>query len=303
VRLNLNQALPVPIGGFSTEILPAIQAPDWSIRLTGLVGAIGPKNLLGEFIGEGTAQGTGSLTIQASPNLPAVLTGLTISPTYTIRIFNGSSLTHQSSGNFGPLVARFAQAPPAPRKVHASIESNELTLGAMFDQQVVFLIGPQGFPAVPGTRIEVTTEQTQIPGGEPLTLASLARVELRTQGIQTLGVTNVVVSAPVGCAGNCGGQSQSGCWCDPACVMFGDCCADVCQHCTGLPGCNPCPADLNGDTLVNGLDLGILLINWSIPPGTPGCGGATPCPADLNGNGFVDGLDLGILLGQWGPCT
>jgi hypothetical protein len=59
------------------------------------------------------------------------------------------------------------------------------------------------------------------------------------------------------------------------------------------------PADLNNDGLVNGLDLGILLINWSIPAGSPGCGGALPCPSDLNGDGQVNGLDLGILLGSW----
>jgi hypothetical protein len=59
------------------------------------------------------------------------------------------------------------------------------------------------------------------------------------------------------------------------------------------------PADLNCDGIVNGLDLGILLINWSIPPGSPGCGGVLPCPSDLNGDGQANGLDLGILLGNW----
>jgi hypothetical protein len=60
-----------------------------------------------------------------------------------------------------------------------------------------------------------------------------------------------------------------------------------------------CLADLNGDGIVNGLDLGILLINWSIPTGSPGCAGAIPCSSDLNCDGVVDGLDLGILLGNW----
>ena len=57
--------------------------------------------------------------------------------------------------------------------------------------------------------------------------------------------------------------------------------------------------DLNGDGVVNGLDLGILLANWSIPAGSPGCGGATPCAADLNADGVVDGIDLGRLLANW----
>lgn len=47
------------------------------------------------------------------------------------------------------------------------------------------------------------------------------------------------------------------------------------------------PADLNGDCVVNGADLGILLASW----GTPA--------ADLDGNGTTDGADLGALLSAW----
>ncbi len=48
------------------------------------------------------------------------------------------------------------------------------------------------------------------------------------------------------------------------------------------------PGDLNGDGVVNGIDLGILLGAW-------GARGA----ADLNADGVVNGIDLGILLGNW----
>ncbi len=48
--------------------------------------------------------------------------------------------------------------------------------------------------------------------------------------------------------------------------------------------------DLNGDGIVDGADLGMLLGSWGP------CGG---CPADLNGDGIVDGADLGTLLGNW----
>jgi hypothetical protein len=48
------------------------------------------------------------------------------------------------------------------------------------------------------------------------------------------------------------------------------------------------PADLNGDGIVNGIDLGLLLGNW----GGTGLG-------DLNGDGTVNGADLGILLASW----
>lgn len=52
----------------------------------------------------------------------------------------------------------------------------------------------------------------------------------------------------------------------------------------------PVPGDLNGDGVVNGADLGILLTGW----GTNGAG-------DFNGDGLVDGADLGILLTSWTP--
>ncbi|MBX3354224.1 MAG: VCBS repeat-containing protein [Phycisphaeraceae bacterium] len=57
-----------------------------------------------------------------------------------------------------------------------------------------------------------------------------------------------------------------------------------CLACGGVTG------DLNGDGLVNGIDLAIVLGNWGA------CGG---CPADLNGDGVVNGADIAILLGNW----
>ena len=47
--------------------------------------------------------------------------------------------------------------------------------------------------------------------------------------------------------------------------------------------------DLNGDGVVDGADLGLLLGAW-------GASG----PTDLNGDGVTDGADLGLLLGAWG---
>jgi len=52
-----------------------------------------------------------------------------------------------------------------------------------------------------------------------------------------------------------------------------------------------CPADLNGDNLVDGADLGLMLTQFG------GSGSA-----DLDGNGLVDGGDLGLLLVAFGGC-
>jgi hypothetical protein len=54
---------------------------------------------------------------------------------------------------------------------------------------------------------------------------------------------------------------------------------------------DPCPADLNGDNIVNGVDLGLLLSAW----GT--------ADQDITGDNWTDGVDLGILLASWGPCA
>jgi len=59
------------------------------------------------------------------------------------------------------------------------------------------------------------------------------------------------------------------------------------------PSIPDCFADLNGDDIVNGTDLGMLLQAW----GTTGFSNA-----DLNSDGIVDGSDLGLLLEVWGNC-
>jgi len=52
-----------------------------------------------------------------------------------------------------------------------------------------------------------------------------------------------------------------------------------------------CRGDLNGDGVVDGIDLGALIGRW-------GLGGV----ADLDRSGSIDGADIGIMLGNWGPC-
>ena len=57
------------------------------------------------------------------------------------------------------------------------------------------------------------------------------------------------------------------------------------------PPANPCPADFNGDGIVGGADLGLLLAAWGSSRG------------DLNGDGTTSGADIGLLLAAWGDCT
>ena len=58
-----------------------------------------------------------------------------------------------------------------------------------------------------------------------------------------------------------------------------------------LEGCGRCPADLDGDGRVDGVDLARLLAEW-------GRGGVT----DLDDDGLTGGSDLAVLLAYWGDC-
>lgn len=60
----------------------------------------------------------------------------------------------------------------------------------------------------------------------------------------------------------------------------------------------PCQADIDGDGIVDQVDLGILLGDWGYGSQDGGAGGASP--ADLNCDGVVDQQDLGILLAVYG---
>ena len=53
--------------------------------------------------------------------------------------------------------------------------------------------------------------------------------------------------------------------------------------------------DLNGDGIVDGEDLSVLLANWG------SC--AAPCPGDLHPDGVINGYDLAVLLAAWGPAA
>ena len=56
----------------------------------------------------------------------------------------------------------------------------------------------------------------------------------------------------------------------------------------------PPSPDLDGNGVVDGGDVGLMISAWGP------CGG---CPADLNGDGVVDGADFGVLFAAWGPVT
>ncbi|MFZ9915736.1 MAG: trypsin-like peptidase domain-containing protein, partial [Phycisphaerales bacterium] len=80
--------------------------------------------------------------------------------------------------------------------------------------------------------------------------------------------------------------------CASVCTIDPFCCESnwdsVCVS-RAVSSCFARPGDLNGDGIVNGIDLGTLLGAW-------GGSGA----ADVNGDGIVNAADLSVLLGNWG---
>ena len=91
----------------------------------------------------------------------------------------------------------------------------------------------------------------------------------------------------------CGNQSLGGLDIDQA---YGEW-FDVGGNFVGQECSDACPADLNQDGQIDGVDLGLLLAAWSVD-----CDGTQPeCfEADLNGDGRVNGQDLGLFLAAWG---
>jgi hypothetical protein len=76
-------------------------------------------------------------------------------------------------------------------------------------------------------------------------------------------------------------------------VVVGNACGEIVSQAAELTVA-PKPGDLNGDGVVDGADLLILLSAWGK------CGDPENCPADLNDDGTVDGADLLLLLSNWG---
>ena len=53
---------------------------------------------------------------------------------------------------------------------------------------------------------------------------------------------------------------------------------------------DPCPGDFNGDGVVDGGDLGLMVAGWGTSE------------YDLTGDGLTDGADLGMMFSAWGEC-
>ncbi|MCP3906185.1 MAG: hypothetical protein GY715_21380, partial [Planctomycetes bacterium] len=54
-----------------------------------------------------------------------------------------------------------------------------------------------------------------------------------------------------------------------------------------------CPADLNGNDVVDFADILAILGAWGPCPG---------CPEDLDGSGDVGFGDVLVVIGSWGAC-
>lgn len=59
-----------------------------------------------------------------------------------------------------------------------------------------------------------------------------------------------------------------------------------------VPDAPTCEGDINGDGVVDGTDVSLILGYW----------GSANSMYDLDGNSIVDGGDLAMVLGGWGPC-
>lgn len=72
-------------------------------------------------------------------------------------------------------------------------------------------------------------------------------------------------AGPDSCEDYCGEQAPAGCWCDPLCVQYGDCCDDYEEFCTVAPPPEPNPGPTPADLVVPGEfeESQAVLLRWS----------------------------------------
>ena len=140
----------------------------------------------------------------------------------------------------------------------------------------------------------VTPPQGPLAGGTPITIRGTNFVTGATSvSVDGTPATSVVVTSPISLTAV-----------TPPGLVEGSVSVDV----TTLGGTSSrpnaftyesplCPADLNGDGVVNSLDMIILLNAFGNCPASP-----ASCPADLNGDGVVNALDVIILSNAYGDC-
>ena len=73
--------------------------------------------------------------------------------------------------------------------------------------------------------------------------------------------------------------------------LGGNCVTNSCDDCDPSSA-DSCPADLDGNDLVDSADLGLVIGGW----------GTSGSVADIDGDGVVNATDLGLVIGAWGPC-
>jgi hypothetical protein len=157
-------------------------------------------------------------------------------------------------------------------------------LGLLGNNDVTPSLGLSGFgnQATDATGVIVSA-----PGTYYIAVSGLGSVPVNAggQALFSFGSNPLEVSGPDGPGGSTpiAGWSANGA---------------VGEYVIGLNPCSQfvppptCPADLDGNGVVDGADLGLLLNAW----------GPFATAADLNGDGQVNGGDLGLLIAAWGPC-
>ena len=122
----------------------------------------------------------------------------------------------------------------------------------------------------------------QVGSGDIITPSYLDIPPLAPYSTMPIGPITVTTAVPVGNAHSIHVSLHS--------ATLKECCSMDLPFIVPDCGSGSTLGDLNGDGLVDGSDLAILLGAW----GSAG-------PGDLDGNGVVDGADLAMLLGVWSP--
>ena len=158
----------------------------------------------------------------------------------------------------------------SPTTAQLTFSENIVATGANFT-----VVGPAG---------AITTTYSYNSGTNTV---SLGLGTLSVAGTYMVTVSDLVTAGGIRLDGEIANASSS------ASLPSGDGLANGAAVYTFTVACNPCPADLSGDGVVDSGDISLSLLDF---------GSCSGCAADLNGDLDVDSGDLSLMLLDLGDC-
>jgi hypothetical protein len=189
--------------------------------------------------------------------------------------------------NNGKASATYLASPPKLLVAVPALGENVLCSGSPTTAQLTFsenIVATDAHFTVTGPAGAITTTYSY---NSATNTVSLGLGTLSVAGTYMVTVSDLVTAGGIRLDGEIANASS------PASLPSGDGLANGAAVYAFTVACNPCPADLSGDGIVDSGDISLALLDF---------GSCSGCAADLNGDLDVDSGDLSLMLLDLGDC-